>query len=392
MSVTWEDATEVNAGLIVEGRVSPRAYRPELFLPPYDKLVRLVQDGITEIEELMLRVGLDPVQTALSAVHNMNGAGEADWLSILERTSNFYDIGIRMERSGLKLQRGEDIDWSTISYYAQNAQQNVNGGFTRLSDIKETEISYVPTGWSAFDEHLCGLPEVGLVLLGGMTGSGKTWFWIKLSAEYARANPDKIVAFFSLEMILPEIKARYDTLNLPLEVQERILINPHPIDVDGVFSKTATLDNVGLIGVDFVDLLVQGEVNASSMAQIYKTGMLGAKNAHCPVVFLGQLSGTYTGGLPKPGNLYYTKMAQALGWMILMTYNPMTDWFGEEAARNAGLPVKQSRAYLLAWKMRGGFRNHLQDNPGAIQMTFLQNRGWGGDKGKHRWYSLQKEG
>ena len=79
--------------------------------------------------------------------------------------------------------------------------------------------------------------------------------------------------------------------------------------------------------------------------------------------------------------------------MLLMLYNPATDWFSDEDAKDKNgkeiLVVREGYAYILAWKSRGGFRKHLNDSPGAIMLQFRGDRGWRTDS-EGKWFSLKR--
>jgi replicative DNA helicase len=88
-----------------------------------------------------------------------------------------------------------------------------------------------------------------------------------------------------------------------------------------------------------------------------------------------------------------TGLAEALAWMVLMLYNPTTDWHSEPEGREEYfLPERvysgSQTGYVICWKVRGGFRKHLEDSPGAIAIPFRGDTGWHGTKGK--WFSLKK--
>ena len=382
MSVTWEESSQITAGLILSGRIAKNSVQPDSFLSPYDKLIKEFQAGKSK-EELIISVGLDAFHSCLISIENMNGTGEADWPAILQTTSMYWQAGQKLGKFSEKLSRGEPVDWAQVTYYAKLAQQNQGGDFTPLSAITESGVTYVKTGWKPIDEHLCGFPSVGLIVIGGLPGSGKTWSWIKLSSEFAKLHTDKKVAFFSLEMILGEIKERYDAIKLDKEVQDRILICPHPMNVEAIVAKAACIDNLGLVGIDFADLLIEKDTNESEMSHIYRTLMLGAKELNCPVVLYAQLNGS-VGRLPRPNALRWTRLAEALGWSVLMLYNPLSDW-REGIETKTKLDKKKNTAYILAWKMRGGFRLHMDDSPGAIMIPFRGDIGFGD---KSHWFKI----
>ena len=70
-----------------------------------------------------------------------------------------------------------------------------------------------------------------------------------------------------------------------------------------------------------------------------------------------------------------------------MLYNPNTDWHKVEGDMEDALPTIDDHAYNIIWKVRGGFRKHLEDCPGAILIPFRGDKGWHPTKG--RWVSLK---
>lgn len=386
--MNWSDASEIVCGLVLNQRILSTSVRPELFIPPYDALIKLIRSGEIEVEKLIEKVGLTPVQASIEAAKRVNGLGNSNWLQILENSALYYDAGNKLERMGRKLQMGEDIDWSFLSSITHNAQKGIGGEFVPLSEIEAGEIPFKLTGFKAIDNHLGGLPEVGQVVVAAPPGTGKTTFMVGLAGCYATIHPDEQVAIFTLEMMKQEIKLRFTEVSqLPTEVMKRIHINDAVLTPEEVVSKAASFEKLGLVCIDFADLLIRGETTESTMAHIYRTFMLGAKQLGCPIVLLSQLNRNYSGGIPRPNNIRYTGLAEALAWMILMLYNPSNDFFGEEESDT--LPIKENTAYIICWKVRGGFRHHLEDSPGAILVPFKGKLGWKTDSVGH-WHSLKK--
>ena len=391
MASTWLENSEVTFGLVLTNKLSLSVVRPELFHIPYNDGIKMLKTGSPK-EDVIQGIGIDAYQTAVHAAECVNGASSLDWLSILEKSSVLYDAGSKLEKYSKKLQRGEDIDWSQLTSIANRAQTNVGSCFTPLSEIEESELTFIETGWQAFDEHIGGIPEVGLIIIGGNPGVGKTTCMAKLATSFATKYPDKIVSIFSIEMVLKEIATRFKQIeDIPKETADHLWMNDEPVTPEEVINKSATVDKLGLVLVDFADLMVRGDTSESAMAHIYRTLMLGAKQLHCPIVLLSQLS-RYSEGIPKPSHLRYTGLAEALAWMILMLYNPTTDWHSSEEKEEYHLPNKIFRdaqtGYVICWKVRGGFRKHLEDSPGAIAIPFRGDKGWHSNVGK--WFSLKK--
>lgn len=390
MPLSWSDCSEIVCGKVIKGEYSINAVRPDIFFPPYNDIIKAIKAGTTEIEDLIEIIGLSPIQAALDSIKDINGLGEANWVRLLERTYASYTAGQHLEKFGRRLQKGDDVDWSTLEQYKQRALEGIGGDFVPLSKVEAKELPFIPTGWDALDNHLGGIPEVGLILVGGEPGSGKTTFMGKLAPKFAIAHPGKKIAIFSIEMILSELKMRFQEVgDIPQEVQDRILLNDYPVSADELINKAATIDNLGLICVDFLDMMIR-ENSEAEYSKTYLTLANGAKRLHVPLVVIVQLV-KYGGGIPKKKHLRYTRMAEAFPAMILMLYDPSVAWNSDENSKeDVELPIVSGRAYIIAWKMRGGFRKHLDEAPGAIQLSFRGDCGWGGDGTHSRWFSLKK--
>ncbi len=388
--MNWTDASEIVAGLILAKKIGINAVRPDIFISPYDDIIKMVKSGTSEIEDIIEKIGLSPVQASLEAVKNVNGLGDRNWIKILEDTATAYSAGTKLEKFGRKLQQGEEIDWATVKTISHQALEGHGGDFIPLSTIEPGELPFKKTGFTAMDTHLGGLPEVGQVIVAAPSATGKTTFMTGLASCWAKEHPKENIAIFTLEMMRQEIAMRFsETSHLTKEEQSRIQINDAIVSPEEVIAKASTIDSLGLVCIDFADLLIKGETTESTMAHIYRTFMLGSKQLECPVVLLSQLNRGYTGGVPRPNDIRYTGLAEALGWMIIMLYNPALDWFGEEDTENKGLPIREGTAYIIVWKVRGGFRMHMDESPGAIQLQFKGERGWRLDS-PGRWFSLRK--
>ena len=384
----WQDDSEVVAGLVLTNRLSATSVRPEIFFGEYQNLIKLIKQGVVEPEELTSRIGLGPVQAAIEASKSVNGLGTMDWPRILETSYANYSAGTQMEKLGKKLQQGDDIDWAMINKISSKAQEGIGGDFVPLSEVKGGKVPFIPSGWKVFDEHIGGIPKVGPIIVGGNPGVGKTTFMTQFAMSFAKQHPEKKVAIFSLEMILDEIAMRFrEVYKVDKSVEERILLNDHQVTPEQVVNKASTIDNLGIIFVDFIDYMVAGEASESAYSHIYKTFAIGSKELACPTFLLAQLN-RYKGGIPKPYHLRYTGLAEAFAWMILMLYNKNTDWHEKEEEGDHTLPSSEDTAFVIAWKIRGGFRKHINDAPGAIMIPFKGNRGWHPTKG--RWFSLKR--
>jgi len=387
MVASHQDISEIVAGLILAKKENPNKVRPEIFYGVYSDFIKYYKNGITEPEQLATKVGIDAVQSAIHAAQSMNGLGEGDWIKILEQKASTHLAAVKLERMARKAQSGDELDYAEIRKIIKDAQENVGANYVPLSDIEPGEVPFIESGYKPIDNHLGGYPEVGLIILGGNPGVGKTTMMSRMASQFAKHYPDKYVAVHSLEMILKELSMRFHEIdNLPKDIQNRILLDETPGIPEQIIAKAATIENLGIVFVDFLDLMV-GENSESAYAHVYKTLMFGAKQLHCPIVALAQLSGKYEGGVPRPHMLRWTRLAEALAWQILMLYNPSEDYFSEEDKDL--LPIMDGVGYVVCWKVRGGFRKHKNESPGAIMIPFRGDKGWHPSH-EGRWFNLRK--
>lgn len=387
---TWADASEVVAGLILQNRLSINSVHPELFFGEYKNLIQHMKNGVVEPEDLIMKSGLSPFNAALDAAKSLNGAGEiADWIAILEQSAVGYDVGRKLEKLGRNFQNGDEVDWPQVKSLLARSQEGISTDFKPLSEVEGGEVKFIPSGWLPFDTHIGGFPEAGLIVEAGNPGVGKTTNMIKFASKFAQTHTDKTVAVFSIEMLLKELAGRFrEVTKLDKSIENRILLDDVPVSPEQAINKASTIDNLGLMIIDFADLMIKGDTTESAMAHIYRTLAIGAKQLRIPIILLAQLNRQYQGGIPRVRHIRYTSMAEALAWMIIMLYNPSNDFYADEDEAMEALPIIEDRAYMVVWKVRGGFRKHKDDCPGAIQIPFRGDKGWSDKPG--RWYSLKK--
>jgi hypothetical protein len=383
----WLENSEIVMGLVLTKRLSLNAIRPEIMFGEYRNMCKAMKEGNVEPEYLIDRYGLDLFQRAVEAEKQVNGAGDmADWVKMLETSYSGYSTSIKLEKLSRKFREGEQ-DWAEVKSILRESQENISTDYVPLVQVESGKVRFIDSGWNPFDTHIGGYPEAGLIVMGGEAGVGKTSTMVKMASSFAKKHKDKVVAVHSIEMILKEIAGRFREIEkLPESVESRIYLDDVPVSPEQAITKASTIENLGMVIIDFADLMIRGETNESSMAHIYRELMIGAKSLRVPIILLSQLSYKYDGGIPRVHHLRYTSLAKALAWMIIMIYNPNTDYYEEKDIQT--LPAVENRSYVIVWKVRGGFRKHLNESPGAIQIPFKGNKGWHPKHGK--WFSLAK--
>jgi len=384
----WTDTSEIVAGMVIERRYSANAVEPHLFIKPYSEIITYIKNNEKwEVEDLIENFGISPINTAKTALKSLNGLGErTDWSGLLRKSYNKHVIGSSLESSGKKLQRGIDID-IPLAISSLSQLTSGRGDLIKASDVEPSNIGLIKSGWKMLDYHLGGIPEVGLTTIAAPPKTGKTSWLCKLVGEYLTKHKDKNVVVITREMINSQFMKRYIEINPNANQQELSrLFLAHSVHSAGeAAAKASTVDNLGLVGLDFADLLIGGEVNPARMEEVYRIMQNLAIDMEIPVILLAQLSRNYQGGIPRPIHIRWTAMAEALSWLLMTLYAPSRDYFAGNSDKDI-LPTDYGQAYVIPWLCRSKTNTEL---PGAIQLPWVGETGWCGTA-RGKWFSLNK--
>lgn len=385
--------------------LSELAVRPDLFYPPYDNLIKIIKGKEWTLETIIDTVGVNPVTAAMQSTATLDDdAKKINWIRVLELSQATYTAGIDLDRIAKKLLRGENADLSALHNIAQKAAAG-QGKLIPASQVVAKEVPFILSGFGPLDAHMGGLPAVGLTVVAGATKSGKTTFAIRLVNNFLHQHEDRYAIYFSIESLGEELKMRMKEVNPRLEYEkdgqtirdpilDRWLIHDGAITPEQLMNIAAQVENLGIIVIDFADLMISGEASESKYASMYTTLMLAAKALGCPIILLAQFNRQYTGGIPRPNYIRYTGLAESLAWMLITLWNPEISYHADnndDDDDDLELPILDGYAYMIMWLCRGGFRIHPDESPGAVAIKFRGDRGWNPDPNACRWYSLRKE-
>lgn len=389
--------------------LSETAVRPDTLYPPYNNLIKTVQRGDWTTENLIEVVGVGPVTAAMQASASLPETSKNfDWIRLLENAHAMYTAGVELEKVAKKLIHGEEADLSMLNSIAQKAMSG-QGKLTPASKITAREVPFIRCGYKPLDDHMGGLPAVGLTVVAGATKSGKTTFAVRLVDDFLHLYEDKYVCYFSIESLGEELKMRMKEVDPKLEyvvdtgtgvgevkqdvILERWLIHDGPVTPEQVLNISAQVEHLGMVVIDFADLMITGEASESKYAAMYTTLMLAAKKLGVPIILLAQFNRQYDGGIPRPNYIRYTGLAEALSWMLITLWNPEISYHADNEdadEEDLELPILDGYAYMIIWLCRGGFRVHPDEAPGAVAIKFRGDIGWDYlHSGK--WYSMKKE-
>lgn len=366
-----QDISEVMAGLVLLGKRNPDSVNPELMTEPFGEIIRQARQD-KDSAEIMDVVGTGPVTAALMAAKSV--PEKTNWDMLLEKSAARFQAAQRLSKIVKRLERGDDADIAE-AIAALAALEDGLHTFTALSDIKPDKNIWRLTYWQPLDKHLGGIPKTGLTVVGASPGVGKTSLLVKLAVGAAKMGQD--TAIFSLEMTAQQLLSRLlDIEKLTLQERGHIYVCDEVIGPAEVYSRASQFvasHPTYMIGIDFADLMIEGEESEPVMGMIYRMMANLAKKTRTPVVLLSQLNrAAYTGGIPRIHHLRWSGLAEALSSLILLVYNPTTIW--ASVAEDKALAAVPNAGWIIAGKSRYGFK---EGGPGAILVNWDGKTAWG---------------
>jgi len=393
---SWLSLSEIVCGHILKGGLAPDAVVVSDFAPPVDALVRAIKERkTTDANRLAEIVGVGTVGACLQAATECEGL-PLDWPRLLRGAAARHRAGAVLGSLAERLQRGEAVDISAV-YRAIADMEEERNRLVPLSEVDPDRDFWRPCGFPALDAHLGGVPKEFPTVIGAPPGTGKTSLASALAIAAARRGERVII--FTLEMTSRYLLGRMMDLDrMPKKVRDNIWVCDEIIPIEEIVATAsqAAVDGVGMVVVDFADLVILGEETEQKMASVYRGMQKLSKNLGCPVILIAQINRRYTRNgeveIPKLTDLRYSGMAEALCGMVLFLHNPWSIYAGEvSASAKALLPKTPGKAYLVVAKTKGGYgvAGEFGDygGPGAIQVGWSGEKGWD-TKDKGLWYPL----
>lgn len=381
----WEGLSELNFGRLLLGKLSVKAVESEKFIAPYNVAVKFMKGKFDWTKtDVIDRIGFDPYTSALEAAGTAKAIGDdVDWYKLLEDAYLYHEVSNDLESAMKRLRRGMEVDVPALKSQIDKLSTG-HGSLVRMIDVQEREMNLVPTGYAPIDHHVGGIPEAGLTTVLAPPKTGKTTLVAKIISCFAHRHKTKKVFVVTREMIESHFKKRVMEVDgvLTDDDQSRIIMNHDAKSVHIVATLSATISDLGLVVVDFADLLISGTVDPSKMEEIYRVLAMLASDLSVPVILIAQLSRNYGGGLPRPFHARWTGMAEALTWMFIVLYVP---WKDNHSEKEKLFRVNQNKSYIGFWMCRSKTNKEL---PGLIETNWTGEKGWSNNKGT--WISLDK--
>lgn len=389
--------SETTFGLILSGVQTSTGFNPDYFSGDYGKMLKDFQEGASQ-EDLVAKYGTTLVQTARQAARSVNGLGtELDWRELVHTVYKNEVIADALHQAIKQLERGDSNKLGdTLRRINATFSQSQKLRSVRASEIQDEYTPMMKSGALAIDHHIGGLPSVGVMVLGAKTYTGKTTVAISILDNFLREYPEREALFVTLEDMNEGWKFRAKTIlgSRADSFWERIHVMEFAKNMDEVIEEASRFENIGLVVVDFLDLMAK-ENDLSAFEELYRTASMGSKTLaaqskyrQMPFILLAQFGKTlYSGGVPTPHVLKYTGEDKA--YHICLLYHAENDFYADNDDSPYVLPAEKGKAYMIYWKVKNA-RPHDGEFPGAIQVPWEPRTGYAlNDEG--RWFSLATE-
>ena len=380
------DHVEIVSGLVLRGKLSANAVDVGLLPHPYDQMIKRLREG-EEKSSLMSELGFSVFSASMAAAEVAESVGDVDWISLLRSSYTREVTADLWTKAAKRLRDGKEPN-TTEMRESLLFLTSGSTSLTRADEIDPSGAVWIETGWEPWDEHIGGVIEGGMTVLAGPPGTGKTSAIAKLMIQFLKKHPDKEAAIFSLEMTRGQILQRVlDIQKITKDERHRLWISDKMMDAEEIFAEATNAianEKIGIVAIDFVDLIVRGETNVSTMSDTYKLVKWLAKESRVPVILLAQLNEKYTGGEPKINHLRWSRLAEALSDLIVLIYNP--NQVISDQGKSSWLKTKWGSAYLIVGKSKWGTPH---GGVGAVEMTWNGKGAWGDEH--HSWVERPQE-
>lgn len=388
--------SETVAGLIYSGKLTATGFNPDYFTGDYAKAIRDIQAGVSNAELYVKYSSL--LDIARQAAGSIKGWEDMDWREILYKSHTNSEIQNLVQLSLKQIERGDtDKFKETLKRVNALSSSSARQRSVRANEIADDYTPFIKSGMRAWDDHIGGLPAVGMVIIAGIWSSGKTTNGITIMDNYLREYPDREVLFVTLEDMNEGWKDRARVMleNRSDDFWERIHVMEFSSNANEILEEGARWEKVGLIVVDYVDYMTSQD-NAA-FDEMYQTLSMGAKELavgrefrNMTIVALAQINkGNYSGGVPTESCLPYSA-GHRYTYQLCMMYNSNSDFHADNPDNPYTLPAVPGHEYLVFWKVKNGCRPHLGEFPGAIRLPWTNAKGFSVDN-EGEWVSLSPE-
>lgn len=265
------ELSQVNFGLILDGRRNPIEYKSEWFAAPYDKGVEiLLQPGATKEDVARVIVNTSYINDAHESVQRWNGIGESfDWNKALRVAHENYIMGIHLQRVGKKLEKNEPVDVLSLHAEIGSIISKESFGIQLLKDISSDYKPFKLSGYAPIDNTIGGIPSDGPIVILMTTGTGKSKLVTVIINSLLHKYPKDTGAVYTLEMSASHWRWRALNMFPSLkDVNDRLYVSGVVRDAEEIVAEAAR-KKFDYVVVDAINDLVKKD-DAAEYEKEYK--------------------------------------------------------------------------------------------------------------------------
>lgn len=254
--LTHQDLSEIYIGQFLRGKVGQ--CDPQLLTEPFSGFMtkaRKSKKALTDDDAINL-LGVRNFDAAIRAAESVHSIKTANWLMQLEQAYAQYITGTELEQIAKRMIQGEVIEREVI--LAKTARlSSGHRRAQRLDKITPDRTTFIKTGFLPIDDHIGGIVEHGLTIIGGRPGLGKTWLLCLLAVLYVTTHKGRKAILFTFEMTGGQLAHRLiDDMQIPAKYRERIYICDDAEDYEDALSVMEEDADYHLGLFDYAELML----------------------------------------------------------------------------------------------------------------------------------------
>ncbi len=317
-----------------------------------------------------------------SMLRKLAEAGEEICDMAYEAKGNVDDIIDNAEQKIFNI--ASDVNTKAFTHIKEGIVENYNQLYERATNGGEAQG--LPTYFKGIDELVVGLGKGDFVIIGARPGMGKTAFCLNIATNVALHKPGMAVAVFSLEMPTEQIVSRmlssiagvdshkmrtgnlddHDWDNLAraassLSNTDILIDDSGAISVTAMKAKLRRVQNLGLVIIDYLQLMQSDEVQRANDSQATVIGKISrslkllAKDLRVPVIACAQLNRGVEGRndkTPMSSDLRDSGAIEQDADLIMFLYRE--GYYEANSKKGDEKPVNQNVAQCIISKNRHG--------------------------------------
>lgn len=384
------ELSEVNFGLILDGRRSAQEYDPDDFVAEWAKGVKILKRPKSLKEDLAKVCSPKMLNDAHRAVEKMNGLGDSfDWHGELIKAKRMYDLGGVLMKTGEKLRANDDVDLLPVYGDITSSVAGQTIGLSIASQIDySTYKPFMPLGYEPIDKLIGGIPTDGPIVVYGSQSTGKSFWGANAIDKFLHQHKKKTAGIYTLEMGAEHYMYRSVKMYPGLkDVLDNLYISGSVRSTEELIAEVTT-KRLDFVVIDDMDRIVKSVEPAAYQIAYFRLAEI-CRFLKIPIVILAQpnraakLGDKFLG----PFDISWSSAGENSAAMLIALQKANSLDLSDDM-----FPTEDDdHYYMIFWKSRDGWP--IQQGPGAIRLDNAnRNQLWSGTPYKNKlWTPGYKE-